>query len=105
MLDAIDGIARITTGLGAGVDEPDWLTSRALERGFEIISEASRHIPEAMIASEPEIPWRQIAGLGNVLRHDYSGVKVTLLLVSANRDLPPLEAALRRILARMEKDE
>ena len=47
------------------------MTTMGVERAIEIISEASRHIPDDMKATAPEIPWRQIAGIGNVLRHDY----------------------------------
>jgi uncharacterized protein with HEPN domain len=39
-------------------------------RCLEIISEASRRLPESLKARHPEIPWKQIAGAGNVYRHD-----------------------------------
>jgi uncharacterized protein with HEPN domain len=45
---------------------------RAVERGLEIISEASRHVPPDLQAPETEIPWRQIAAIGNLLRHEGS---------------------------------
>jgi uncharacterized protein with HEPN domain len=41
-----------------------------VERGLEIVSEASRHLPEEMKVRHPEIPWRKVAGIGNVLRHE-----------------------------------
>jgi uncharacterized protein with HEPN domain len=40
-----------------------------VERGIEIISEASRRLPPAMKTRHPEIPWSKVAGIGNVLRH------------------------------------
>jgi uncharacterized protein with HEPN domain len=47
------------------------LTRRyAAERCVEIISEASRRIPETWKAEHPTIPWVDIAGIGSVLRHD-----------------------------------
>ena len=42
--------------------------ARTAERSIEIISEASRH---TLKDQYPEIPWKQIAGIGNILRHDY----------------------------------
>jgi uncharacterized protein with HEPN domain len=45
-----------------------------VERGLEIVSEASRHLPDDMKARHPEIPWRKLAGIGNVLRHEYTRV-------------------------------
>ena len=101
MLDAISGIGRVAALAPAEAIGGDWVLSRALERGFEILSEASRRLPEELKASEPDIPWRDIAGIGNILRHDYDGVEVSLLLTTAARDLPGLEAALRRMLARL----
>ena len=41
------------------------------ERNLEIISEASRRIPDSLKEQEPNIPWKEIAGIGNMLRHDY----------------------------------
>jgi uncharacterized protein with HEPN domain len=47
---------------------------RAVERELEIISEASRHIPADLQEAAPEVPWREIAGIGIVLRHEYQRV-------------------------------
>jgi uncharacterized protein with HEPN domain len=99
MRDAIAGIrAVLATGAPAEI-EADWIRIRAPERGFEILSEASRHIPEALKATEPTLPWREIAGIGNVLRHDYDGVAVRVLLATALGDFAALDAALVRIWA------
>ena len=50
---------------------------RAVERGLEIISKASRHVPDDLKAIAPNIPWRQIAAIGNMLRHEYQRADVT----------------------------
>ena len=65
----------------------------ALERFFEIISEASRHIPEDLRAPHPHIPWKRIAGIGNFLRHAYDGIDIDVLLNAAGSDLDALEQA------------
>ena len=61
-----------------------------IERGLEIISEASRHLPDEMKARHPATPWRKVAGIGNVLRHNYERVAHDLLWHVAHADLPPL---------------
>lgn len=43
----------------------------AVERCLERVSEASRRIPDAAKASQPQIPWRKVADIDNVLRHEY----------------------------------
>jgi uncharacterized protein with HEPN domain len=80
------------------VDE-DLVARAALERFLEIISEASRHIPNDWKADHPEIPWRRIADIGNVMRHAYSAVDLSILWAIYERDLGPLEAAIDAMLA------
>jgi uncharacterized protein with HEPN domain len=75
---------------------------RAVEREIEIISEASRRIPKKLKAAEADIPWQQIAGIGNVLRHDYEVVADPMVWNVVQEHLPLLEAAVRRLLARLE---
>jgi uncharacterized protein with HEPN domain len=70
-----------------------------VERGLEIISEASRHLPDEMKARHPHIPWRKIAGIGNVLRHEYTRVAADTLWRVAQDDLMALERVCRAELA------
>jgi uncharacterized protein with HEPN domain len=42
-----------------------------IERGIEVISEASRHLNDELKARHPQIPWWKVAGIGSVLRHEY----------------------------------
>lgn len=101
MLDAIAGLRDTAGGRDAAALASDWMRMRAIERGFEIISEASRRIPEEIRATETDIPWAKIAGLGNVLRHDYHQVEASTLLFALSDEIPPLEVALRRMLGRL----
>jgi uncharacterized protein with HEPN domain len=101
MLDAMAGIRMAIAGYTIEAVTTDWVRQRAVERGFEIVSEASRHIPLELKQSEPLTRWDKIAGLGNILRHDYADVSLPLLFRVAEDEFPELEAALRRILARL----
>lgn len=71
-----------------------------VERGIEIISEASRHLPDDLKARHPEIPWPKVSGIGNVLRHEYQKIAHDVLWHVVQDDLPPLERACRVELAR-----
>ncbi len=99
MLEAIKGLRDVMGDDAQDEVRQSWMRMRAFERGFEIISEASRHISENAKAGEPEIAWREIAGLGNVLRHDYGGLDDAILFNAYTRRVPELEAALHRMLA------
>ena len=76
-----------------------------LERGLEIISEASRHLSEDLEARHPEIPWPRVAATGNVLRHEYERIAYDVLWRVVTDDLPPLENACREELARAKAVE
>ena len=65
-----------------------------IERGIEIISEASRRLPHELKARHSDIPWRKVAGIGNVLRH-----AAPVMWALVRDDLPPLEKVCREELA------
>jgi uncharacterized protein with HEPN domain len=81
------------------VFEQNWESRWIVERGIEIISEASRRLPDEIKARYPDIPWRKVAGIGNVMRHDYDSVAAPVLWALVRHDLAPLEAACRAELA------
>jgi len=73
----------------------DWEKQWAIERGVEIISEASRRLPAEMKARHPEIPWPKVAGIGNVLRHDYESISAPVMWKLVREDLPELHLVCR----------
>jgi uncharacterized protein with HEPN domain len=60
-----------------------------------IVSEASRHLPPELKARHPEIPWQKVAGIGNVLRHNYENIAAAVMWKLARNDLDALEVACR----------
>jgi len=68
----------------------DTRTVYAVTRCLEIISEASRRLPDAMKARHPSIGWKNMAGAGNVYRHDYEDVAARLVWDTIHLALPPL---------------
>lgn len=72
----------------------------AFERFLEILSEASRSVPaEWKTQFGPAVPWRQIADLGNFLRHQYHRTDAQMLWAIYESDLDVLEDAIDAILA------
>ena len=100
--DIIDTIARIraeTEGVTLDAFEADWRKQWLVERGIEIISEASRRLPAELKARHPEIPWRQVAGVGNILRHEYERTAPDVIWTVTQQDLPALDRVCREELA------
>lgn len=98
LLDILDAIDDIRSAL-AGVSYETFVSHRiirpAVERYFEIISEASRHLPESIKERNAASSWRRIADLGNVLRHAYHDTNPAILWDIYSHHLDPLEAAIR----------
>src|ERR1700692_1943106 len=104
LLDIRDNI-RLARAFVEGVDfeafRDNQLLFYAVTRALEIISEASRRLPDDMKARHPNIPWVEMAGAGNVYRHDYEDVRQRLVWGPVHSRLPALLAAVEQELAKL----
>jgi uncharacterized protein with HEPN domain len=99
MRDAIVGIEDLVAAADFAAFARNWGVQRAIERGLEIISEATRYIPDDYKALAPEIPWRQIAAIGNLLRHEYQRADSAATWNIVTEHLPQLAEAIDRLIA------
>jgi uncharacterized protein with HEPN domain len=94
----------LATGFASGFTptafKKDLRTVYAVTRCLEIISEASRRLPDDMKARHPGIAWKQMAGAGNVYRHDYEDVAAEFVWETVQRALPPLKVVIESELDR-----
>ena len=97
ILEAIANIEADIAGYDFERFRADRRTRQLVERNLEILSEASRRLPNEYKDREVQIPWRAIAGIGNVLRHDYHETYPTVLWDTCEKDLKPLKDAVLRI--------
>jgi uncharacterized protein with HEPN domain len=100
ILRQIDLAASFVVDLDRAAFLDDTRTIYAVIRCLEIISEASRRLPDDLKARHPTIAWRQMAGAGNVYRHDYEDVAAQYVWDTVQRALPPLRAVIEQELAR-----
>lgn len=70
----------------------------AVVRNLEIIGEASRHVPENITEKHPEIPWRDMGDMRNLLSHEYFGVNEKIVWETVTNDLPALVRPLKVLL-------
>src|SRR3954465_1169028 len=89
----IQGIENAIAGKTFRDYQRSWLLRSAVERGIEVISEASRHLGSDLKAQHHDMRWDDIAGIGNILRHEYQRVDPTIIWRAVKNDLPLLKAA------------
>ena len=94
-IEAIELIRAEMTGITLADFETDRRKRWLIERGLEIISEASRHLPEELKARHPNIPRPKVAGIGNIQRHEYQRIAHDVLWHAVHENLPPLDQACR----------
>jgi uncharacterized protein with HEPN domain len=97
ILEAIERVQEITRGKTLRDFEASWQLRWIVQRAIEIISEASRAIPDELIATRPEIPWPSVRGIGNVMRHEYDGLSDPIIWRVVVDELPRLKLAIERI--------
>jgi uncharacterized protein with HEPN domain len=102
--EAIGLIERYTHGRQRHDLDREPMRRQAIERNIEIISEASRRVPKAMKARHAEVPWREIAAIGNILRHEYPAVNHDIIWRIATEDVRPLAAAVDNLLSEILRD-
>lgn len=102
ILTAIGEAEQILDGADFGAYEADVGKRRGVERCLEIISEASRFLPEELKQKHPDIPWPEIRGMGNHLRHGYQRISDHIIWRAAAKDLATLKPATEKLLSELD---
>lgn len=92
-------IEKFVQGMDLESFRRDDKTQAAVERKMLIISEAAIRLKDDAELFCPGVPWRDIRGIGNWLRHQYDRVDVETIWNTIQDDLPPLKAAVEKALA------
>ncbi|MEO7911014.1 MAG: DUF86 domain-containing protein [Roseiflexaceae bacterium] len=71
-------------------------------RNFEVIGEAVKRLTPALTQSQPEIPWRRVAGFRDVLIHQYRGIDLHAVWNVVERELPGLKRAVAALLVQLD---
>ncbi|MDP2810679.1 MAG: DUF86 domain-containing protein [Rhodocyclaceae bacterium] len=90
MVDFAGKVIAYTDGLDQATFVASGLNYDATVRNLELIGEAATHIPEAVRAENPQIPWRQVIATRNRLIHGYLGIDNDTLWSIVRDDIPAL---------------
>ncbi len=97
IITAIDDTAEFTRGMSYELFAADKKTVNAVIRCLEVIGEAAKKIPISFRKKHPDIPWSRMAGMRDVLVHDYRGVDLKTVWNVARERLPELEPSVKRL--------
>jgi uncharacterized protein with HEPN domain len=98
MLEAAEQVQRFARGGRSRYNE-DAMMRSAIERQLEIMGEAARRLSQTYREEHPEVPWRQVIGMRNVLIHGYDDLDEELVWNAIGITLNETIPALRRLLA------
>lgn len=99
MLQAANEARELCRGLTFETLVRDRRTVLALERVMELLGESARRVSEESRAAHPEIPWRKIIGLRNILAHEYGTIDHRRLFLAAAEETQELSRRLEALLA------
>ncbi|MFH0887562.1 MAG: DUF86 domain-containing protein [bacterium] len=97
ILLASSKIEKYVKGMTPRQFRDDQLVIDAVVRNLEIIGEAVKHIPADIRKKHKGIEWKKIAGLRDILIHEYFGVDIDILWDIIKNKLPELKTAIKKI--------
>ncbi len=104
ILECIEKVQRFTAE-GKSRFLRDVMVQDAVVRNLEVIGEAAKRIEDPYRTAHPEIPWRALGGMRDVLIHQYEGVDPEKVWAIVEQDLPPLKQAIAALLPPLDQLE
>ena len=103
-LEAMQKAQEFVEGMDYNRFVQDDKTSFAVVRALEITGEAAKHVQDDVRARFPDVPWRDMAGMRNVLIHDYFGVDLEVVWRTVTMRIPEVIPAVRKALDALEAE-
>jgi uncharacterized protein with HEPN domain len=99
IIEAVRRIKEFTNDMDFGDFKVDIKTQDAVVRNLEIIGEASGRLPEEVRMSAPDIEWRKIIGIRNILAHEYFGISLPIIWDIVQNKLDELSNTCSRLFS------
>lgn len=102
IVETCQALASLTDGLDEVGFLDDLRSQWAILYGITVLGEATKRLSRAYRSRHPEVPWRKVAGMRDILVHDYDGVDLVAVWQVATIEVPALLAAVQPLLAEAE---
>ena len=96
-MDSIENIESFLKEISKESFFKDRLRQSAVIRQLEVIGEATKNIPDSFRKKYPEIPWKKIAGLRDIIIHTYFEIDLDITWEIIKKDLPLLKKQVQNI--------
>ena len=95
--NSIDRILEYIAGKDQASFEKDSMVHDAVVRQLEIMGEATKNISQEFRSEHPDIPWSDMAGMRDILIHQYINVDLSIVWKTASEDIPQLKALIQKL--------
>ena len=101
IVDAMGKAQQFVKNLSYKEFKEDDKTVFAVVRALEIVGEATKNIPNDIRNDHPQIPWKDMAGMRDVLIHDYFGADVETVWLTVTEKIPQVKPMIEKILEKL----
>ena len=102
ILGAIDKIMTWTRGMEFATFSKNDILVDATVRNMEIIGEATSVLPEEITTTHPEVQWKQVVGMRDVVAHGYFKVDLDIIWTTITENIPSLRPVIEKMLSEIE---
>jgi uncharacterized protein with HEPN domain len=98
MRAAIQAAFAMTEGVSKDLLDADTVLHAACMFKILITAEAARDLPQDLLKANPDVDWRGLINMGNLLKHQYFRIETDVVWETIKTDLPILLAAVERMI-------